>query len=86
MPVGPHVDGELQRPDPVGLLMDAGDYTRLELSVETLRALNEDELARVNGGSPTFPTTSVAITGAIGPPTGTLRCPSGDTWTARCEI
>ncbi len=62
----------------MGVLMNTNDFTTLELSVETIRELNEDELARVHGGSDTDK--------YIGPPTGTIRCPSGDTWTARCEI
>ena len=58
--------------------MNNDDYTTLELSTETLRELDQDELARVNGGSDTDK--------YLGPPTGTIRCPSGDTWTARCQI
>ena len=58
--------------------MNHDDYTTLELSTETIRELDEDELTRVNGGSDTDK--------YLGPPTGTVRCPSGDTWTARCQI
>ena len=51
----------------------------LELSTETLRELNADELQGVAGGVPPQPT----------PPVGALTynyCPSGNTWTANCQV
>jgi bacteriocin-like protein len=44
------------------------DITKLELSVETLRELNDDELAKVNGGAQAV--TNLCLTG-----TETYNCP-----------
>ena len=57
---------------------------KLELSTETLRELNEDELAQVGGGAVTI--TTALDTSVLGGPTGTFLCPSGRTWTANCQI
>jgi hypothetical protein len=54
-------------------------FARLELSTETLRELNEDELTQVGGGNNPTGTTSLCAT-------GTFLCPSGNTWTANCQI
>jgi hypothetical protein len=54
-----------------------GDYTKLELSTETIRELTEDELTQVAGGRPD--------TTIVGGETGTFLCPSGRTWTANCN-
>jgi bacteriocin-like protein len=69
------VDRELQHRHP-DLLMS--DFTKLELSTETIRELTEDELAQVAGG--------VNDTTILGGETGTFLCPSGRTWTANCQI
>ena len=54
------------------------DIDKLELSIETLRELNDDELGQVAGGvNPTGNTSLCA--------TGTFLCPSGNTWTATCQ-
>jgi bacteriocin-like protein len=54
------------------------DFTKLQLSTETIRELTDDELAQVNGG--------VQYTGTtIGPPTQNY-CPSGRTWTMNCNM
>ena len=55
---------------------------KLELSTETLRELNEDELTQVAGG---VTITTYLDTSALGGPTGTFLCPSGRTWTANCQ-
>ena len=51
---------------------------KLELSTETLRELNEDELTQVAGGNNLTGQTSLCAT-------GTFLCPSGNTWTANCN-
>jgi hypothetical protein len=53
------------------------EFNKLELSTETIRELTEDELTRVNGGTPTGTTIT---------PTQFKYCPSGYTWTANCNI
>jgi len=65
--------------------MNNHDYTTLELSTETIRELTEDELTRVNGGTPTG-TANGPDTTVLGGETGTFLCPSGRTWTANCQI
>ena len=52
------------------------DFEKLELSTETIRELTGDELTQVAGGAAV--TTDCALTQKY--------CPSGYTWTARCEI
>ena len=53
-------------------------FDKLELSTETLRELNDDELTAVAGGvqEPTPPVYAV---------THFNYCPSGPTWTANCQ-
>ena len=51
---------------------------RLELSTETLRELNADELQIVAGGVPPEPTPPIYGV--------TYYCPSGATWTANCQV
>jgi hypothetical protein len=55
------------------------DFTKLQLSTETIRELDEDELGQVAGG--VKPDTTI-----LGGETGTFLCPSGRTWTANCQI
>ena len=56
------------------------DFTKLELSTETLRELSPDELSAVAGGVPPQPTPPVyAIQ------TTTWVIPSGATWFRSCE-
>ena len=56
-------------------------FDKLELSTETLRELNDDELRVVAGGGagpePTPPVYAI---------THFNYCPSGPTWTANCQI
>jgi hypothetical protein len=58
--------------------MNTNDFSKLELSTETIRELTEGELTRVNGG--------VLYTGTTITPTEFKYCPSGYTWTANCNI
>ena len=56
-------------------------FDKLELSTETLRELNDDELTQVAGGiNPTGTTFNTSVCA-----TYTLVCPSGNTWTANCQ-
>ena len=55
------------------------DFTKLELSTETIRELTDDELAQVAGGVKLDTT-------ILGGETGTFLCPSGRTWTANSQI
>jgi hypothetical protein len=55
-------------------------FDRLELSTETLRELNADELTRVAGGAPPEPTPPIFAV------THFNYCPSGPTWTANCQV
>ena len=60
------------------------EFDKLELSIETLRELDENELTHVAGGINPTGTTAVDTT-VLGGPTGTFLCPSGNTWTANCQ-
>ena len=53
------------------------DFDKLELSTETIRDLTGEELGQVAGGAQAT-NTSICVT-------GTLVCPSGNTWTANCN-
>jgi hypothetical protein len=58
-------------------------FAKLELTTEMLRELTVDELAHVAGG---VATTTCPDTGTLAGPSRTLMCPSGETWTANCQI
>ena len=58
------------------------DFDKLELSTETIRDLTGEELEQVAGGvanTQTCTNTSLCAS-------GTFLCPSGNTWTANCNI
>jgi hypothetical protein len=55
------------------------EFDKLELSTETLRELSGDELGRVAGG--VNQATQIACEFHV-----TYLCPSGETWTANCQI
>jgi hypothetical protein len=55
---------------------------KLELNKETLRSLNDDDLAEVAGGAQT---TSCPKTTGLLTTTQTPMCPSGATWFAGCD-
>ena len=59
--------------------MNEYDFSKLELSTETIRELTEDEMTHVNGGGALYTGTTIT-------PTQFKYCPSGYTWTANCNI
>jgi len=54
------------------------DFTKLELSTETIRELTEDELAQVNGGAKLTGTATFTPTDLL--PSG------GPFWTGACNV